>query len=458
MKFLTEEEANKVRAKLEKDMNKDLDPKEIEYTPKNVKDILREGYELIKHILEHYMDLNEQTRSIVALWTLGTYFHNNYNTYPYLFVNAMRGSGKTRLLKIIEAFANQGQLVNLITEATMFRTTGTLLLDEFEGVTRKGGDTLRELLNSAYKKGTKVFRMKKRKTAEGEEQVVEEFKPFRPIVMANIWGMEEVLGDRCINVLLEKSADKSKTLMVEDFTDMQVIAEIKKKLHEISLVSVVSCICSYEKNIGTKWNIWVKETTYNNIHTHNTQTTQNYIKLQEKEIEARNVEQMLKGNDVSNENYNELFQSIFDTGVDGRYLELFFPMFLLASDIDSETLKNTLEFAKKTVNERKMDESVESKDVAVYRLVAGLEPDKYYQVKELTNILKLIMGEGENDWLNSKWLGRALKRLVVVSKRKRTHHGQLVMLNVEKAIEKVEFFKPDEEVTELKGGMNNNGI
>ena len=43
--------------------------------------------------------------------------------------------------------------------------------------------------------------MKKKKTIEGEQQVVEEFEPYRPIIMANIWGMDEVLGERCIQLI-----------------------------------------------------------------------------------------------------------------------------------------------------------------------------------------------------------------------------------------------------------------
>jgi hypothetical protein len=41
----------------------------------------------------------------------------------------------------------------------MFRTTGTLAIDEFEGIQRKGTEALKELLNSAYKKGSVVKRL-----------------------------------------------------------------------------------------------------------------------------------------------------------------------------------------------------------------------------------------------------------------------------------------------------------
>jgi len=39
--------------------------------------------------------------------------------------------------------------------------------------------------------------------------VIEEFAVYCPIAMANIRGMENVLGDRCISLILEKSSKNS---------------------------------------------------------------------------------------------------------------------------------------------------------------------------------------------------------------------------------------------------------
>ena len=41
-------------------------------------------------------------------------------------------------------------------------------IDEFEGVGGKEKTAIRELLNSSYKRGTKIFRMKKQKTKDKE--------------------------------------------------------------------------------------------------------------------------------------------------------------------------------------------------------------------------------------------------------------------------------------------------
>lgn len=383
------------------------------FEPVPFKKQLKECYDTISNTLEYFMDIDEEVRNIVTLWIIGTYFHNNFQSYSYLFLNAMRGSGKTRLMRIINAYSKRGQMLTSLTEATMFRTVGTLCIDEFEGLGSKDKNSLRELLNSSYKKGSKVFRMKKKKSIDGEEQVVEEFEPYRPICMANIWGMEEVLGDRCITLVLEKSSDSSKINLVENFDDDEKNNYTKNLLNSLSQCSL--CRCSYEKNIYKDWNDYVK---YNYTNYTTTPTTLNYTKL-----------------------HHILFEKIIKSGIGGRYLELFLPLFLIANDIEDEILLDkTIEYAKGLVSERKSDEYNESQDVLVYRLVSK-ESNEFKPISEITNIFRLMLGEGNSDWLNSKWMGRALKRLNLVKEKRRMSEGMQVVLNVEKAIKKLEMFK-----------------
>jgi len=383
----------------------------------NVKEKLKEAYLNIMDLLDYYMDMPDDQKNIITLWVIGTYFHKNFNAFPYLFINAMRGSGKTRLLKIITAVAKQGQLLNSLTDAVLFRTVGTLGIDEFEGLGHKDKTSLRELLNSGYKKGTKVFRMKKKKSVDGEEQVVEAFEPYRPIVLANIWGMEEVLGDRCICVVLEKSLDSSKTKLIENFSDILHIKSTEMLLLEVSKCSLCSVVSP--ENIYKQWNDYVKS-----IYTLTTLTT----------ITTLNHTNYTKNNE-------ELFNKINETEVDGRHLELFLPLFLIASEIEGpEILEKTLKYAKRISQDKKMEELTESKDVMLYTLVSKEEPGKWKSVKALTSVFKLMIGE-ELEWLNSKWIGRALKRLNLVKEKRRVSDGIEVMLDIEKAKLKEKIFK-----------------
>jgi len=58
------------------------------------KKILRGVYGQIIDILKEYSDLEEHNYKIIALWIIGTYMHDQFSSYPYLFLNAMKGSGK----------------------------------------------------------------------------------------------------------------------------------------------------------------------------------------------------------------------------------------------------------------------------------------------------------------------------------------------------------------------------
>lgn len=373
---------------------------------------LRGIFEGIKKILKNYIDTKEENYSIIALWILGTWIHDCFPTYPYLFINAMKGSGKTRLLKLIKELSWQGDMLASLSEAVLFRTTGTLCIDEFEGVGGKDKNALRELLNTAYKKGGKVKRMKKKKTIFGEEQVVEEFSTFRPIVMANIWGMEEVLGDRCISIILEKSCNGIITRKIEDFEGDKNVQEIKEKLLKIAnLVSL--CRVVSQKNIYQEWNTYINNTT-----THTTLTTLNDI----------------------NDTTLYLFDKIWNTEIDGRNLELSLPLLLISEEIG--IFDGFIDVMKDLVENKKEDDNYESKDVMVFNLISGLIPGIFYKMKDLTAMFKQSINydEEEERWLNIKWLGKALKRLNLILEKKRMNDGREVVLDTKKAAEKLKLF------------------
>jgi len=385
---------------------------------KTLNETLGEQYENILNRLEYYLDMPEDYRKITALWVIGSYLHKDFETYPYLFFNAMRGSGKSRILKLITALCN-GSMMASLTEAVLFRTTGTLAIDEFESLGSKEKQALRELLNACYKKGIKICRMKKKKTMEGEQQVVEEFEPYRPIVMANIWGIEEVLGDRCITLVLEKSNDANFTKLVENFRDDETIKEIIRTFTTIqcSLCSVVS-----PQNIYIQWNNYIKAKYITTLHTLTTLTT-------------------LTPLTTSYDQYLEMFNKIDETNLDGRHLELYLPLFLIAKAIDPQLFEEILSISKKMIHEKRMEEYTESKDILMYNLISKQDEKHYYKVNELVNTFRLMVGDGEHDWLNAKWMGRALKRLNLHIDKRRVGDGIEVTLNIQKAKDKLELFK-----------------
>jgi len=373
---------------------------------------IKELYVGIKEILKEFVDTSEPNREIITLWILGTWMHKDFETYPYLFINAMKGSGKTRLLKLIKELSWQGDLLASLSEAVLFRTTGTLCIDEFEGVSGKDKNALRELLNTAYKKGGKVKRMRKKKSVDGEEQVVEEFSTFRPVVMANIRGMEEVLGDRCIPIILEKSDNKSITRKIENFDSHPKMLEIKENLINTNFwCSLVKCSCC--KTMYIEWNKYISTPIYT---THN--TTYNYTHI-------------------------HLFKKIDKTGIDGRNLELSFPLLILAEEIG--IIDDVIEILKNIIAEKKEEDMMEGRDVMLMSYVSKQEKNMWHKIKEILTVFGsgIAYDSDENHWLNSKWIGQALRRLNLIINKRRTGQGVEVILNIDKAKDKMKIFNPE---------------
>ncbi len=380
--------------------------KKIDTDPEKTKKELREHYFNIIKTLKKYCDIKEEYYQLIALWIIGTYFHNNFETFPYLFINAMKGSGKTRLLKLISSLALKGEILTSMSEAVLFRTKGSLCIDEFESVGRKGYENLMELLNTSYKRGSKVKRMRKAKTVDGEQQVVETFEVYRPIVLANIFGMDSVLGDRCISIILEKSSNKMITRLIEDFQNNIDILDISKGL--CSLCNVVTL-----QNIHTEWNNYLISGSFNYIST----DSYNYT------------------------NIHTLFKKIEESGIDGRNLEISFSLFIISSMIGDDVLDKAIETIKLIVIDRKTEEFTESRDVSFIDFVSQeINSEQFISVTIVTQKFKEFLNSSE-EWLNSKWVGRALRRLNLILKKRRITRGIEVVLDVPKAQDKIRMFK-----------------
>jgi len=381
---------------------------DLEGESEKLKGNLNDAYLNIIDILKDYCDLRDDYYPLVSIWIIGTYFHEQFESYPYLFLNAMRGSGKTRTLKLITKLSKDGEVQASLTEAVLFRTKGTLGLDEFEGVSRKGNENLRELLNAAYKKGTKVKRMKQQKTVSGNEQVVEEFNVYRPIVMANIYGQEEVLGDRCITLILERSSNTKITQKVEIYEYDEIFKETKKLLNGCSLCSVVTPVQRYRE-----WNNFVSSNYISTLTTNNTYNNINYI---------------------------QLFKSLNLLGASGRDLELVMPMLLISFEISEKAFKDTLNSISNYIKEKKEDQFAESKDISLIDFVSQYHYLSWVRVKKLDSEFRQFL-QSDEEWINTKWLGRALKRLNLIKEKRRQSGGIEVILNIEKAQDKIRMFK-----------------
>jgi len=391
---------------------------EKELTEEEIKAILNDVYPKIIKILKDYCDMKEDYYPLVSLWVIGTYFHKQFPTYPYLYFNAMKGSGKTRILKLLSNISHNGKLITSLSEAVLFRTASqsTFCLDEFERVAGKEKQALRELLNASYKRGMSVERAKKFSFKGNEGYKIEKYDLYCPIALANIWGMEDVLGDRCISLTLEKSDNPTITRILELFEENEEIEDIKLTL---------GSVCSVLAFVLQKYNVWnsyvrAKNSTLNNKTLLSTNTTQHY-------------------------KHYSFFDKIYDTGLNSRYLELFFPLFLLAELCGKMDV--VIEIAQKIVKEKKDVDIDENRDVSLIDFVANKEVSgNFVSLKEILKEFRehYTDDEDEGKWINSKWLGRALKRLSLIKDKRKVRGCRETILDIEKAKRKILMFKTSE--------------
>lgn len=377
------------------------------------KELFRECYRTIIDVLKEYCDLKEEYYPIISLWIIGTYIHKEFRTYPYLYFNAMRGSGKTRLLNLISYLSKNGKLLISMSEAVLFRTAkeSTLCIDEMERIGSKDKAALRELLNAAYKYGIKVQRAKKVKDKDSEKYEIEEFEVFCPVAMANIWGMDEVLGDRSLHLILEKSDNPQITRKLEIWDFLPLIQEVKKKL------GCIVCRNNTKKTIYKEWNRILSTHTL-----HTTHTTTNY---------THNTTLFIK-------------KVLEKSTLNSRSLELFFPLFIIA-DYCGE-LDKIIDISEDIVKEKKAEDIIENRDISLIDFVSGYEEDTkdFISIRQLIKeFKKFLMEESDEEikWLNSKWFGVALRRLRLVKHKRRQRKGVEIILDIEKAKDKIRMFK-----------------
>jgi hypothetical protein len=416
----------------------------------NLKLILGIVYEKIVNLLKVYVDMDEKYYKFTALWIIGTYFHDEFNTFPILHINAMRGSGKTRFLNLISALSKDGLVTTSLKEAVLFRLgKKTLCIDEFEGVGNKEFQNIRELLNSCYKKGLKVLRNKKVRRMEGETYEIEEFEPYKPVAIANIQGMEEILEDRSITIILEKSDDKLRTKLREDFENHPIVLEIKSEISKIQKNLVLFLL---KKGIIEGWNKYLfgkygDITTLTTLTTLTTQDIETYsVEMGWKNVVSGDYEKNEKSSQETTLNNLSIYNRIDDTGISGRNLELMLPFFELSSFLSDTLFEKTLLLAKQIIDEKKEREFIESRDVCFIDFIAHQGINRSFSpIKQITSDFKHYMAdeEGDEKWINPKWVGKALKRLKLAKDKKRASAGVEVMIDIDNAIKKMRLFQKE---------------
>jgi Protein of unknown function (DUF3631) len=128
---------------------------------------------------------------------------------PYLSINsAEKGSGKTRVLEVLEMLVHEPWLTGRATAAVLVRKIDdvkpTLLLDESDtafGGEKEYAEALRGVLNSGYRRSGTASCC----TGKGENMAYKDFETFCPKAIAGIGKLPDTVADRSIPIRLKRA-------------------------------------------------------------------------------------------------------------------------------------------------------------------------------------------------------------------------------------------------------------
>jgi len=343
-------------------------------------------YDTVNKAWRKYLELDEPYYDLLSLWIIGTYFFHLFNTYPYIYFGGIKRSGKTKALTLASVLSFNAIFSGNVSTSSIFRLIQsgrcTFLIDETEKLANPDrAQDFRGLLLCGYKKGSLIYRTEKTRR---EQHIPEAFEIFSPKMLANIQGLEDVLEDRCIPITMKRGRNRQ--------------------------------IINREVEINDPYWQELRDQLYILFLTHWEQVLECYQKLSE----------LGEHNELSEVTETIVSEKI---GLSGREFELWKPLLALASFFDqyvsvtslgsSHSLYSLiLDMAKRKTEEKNIESMTETGDyILAQALLSTVDMDGYYKVKDLRDWMARQFDE-EQKWLNTKWVGNALKRLGFVNKRR----------------------------------------
>jgi hypothetical protein len=312
----------------------------------------------IKEIFRAYIELCDQRLyDFLTLWSIGTYFYWLFNTYPYVYVGGISGSGKTKLLTLCSSICFNSISGADVSSACLFRliqsSKCSVFIDESEVLSNiYSRSDFRALLLSGYKKGLKVYR--NRRTADGNFEP-ESFELYSPKMLVNIEGLESVLGSRCINIIMQRGFNRKITAR-EVVIDYPIWQQIRDVIYPF----------------------------------------------------------LMKNWKAVRQAYNELEN---DTTLQNRDWELWKPILSIAHFFDSTTLFQDI---KALAVEKAAESQSASSDlyevVLVEALLSLVDNDGYYKVADIKR--EMVNNLEDHDYLSSRQIGNLLRRLGFIQSRR----------------------------------------
>ena len=322
---------------------------------------LKECYKAVNTQISHFIDLEDKRAvSFVALWVLGTYTYKLFNAFPYITLFGYKATGKTKMMDLCSFMSFNGQKSVGISAPALFRGTDglswSLFFDE-SGLLRnieKGGkskraDEIAPIILTGYKKGGIVPRIGSKESGFA----LEFYQTYCPKMFASTEEMDEILESRSVQIVM-RPADKATGKGEREPDEFKPIwTEIRTNILFATL---------------KEW---------------------------------RNIK----------ESYHNLENK---TELGNREWEICKPICAIAKQVlDDEEYKDLTDYFVETFS-RKKSEVNEKTDFEIIKALVRMDAwDVRLTIDQiLTEITTRLRGGMRPDWLNNKWFGRRVKKLI----------------------------------------------
>ena len=318
--------------------------------------------------------------SYISLWVMGTYLFMLFRYYPYVWLNAEKGSGKTLLMEILSKVAFNGELITNPTESVIFRDISnnliTMFIDEVEQLKKRDKDTygsLISLLNAGFSKAGIV----KRSESTPDGFVVRSYSAYSPKMFAGIGEIDDVLQDRTVRIPLLRKKDNE---TVQRYKETPGILELQAAIRDDLYVFAL-----------------------------------NYAKLVADSYEKESIAGIEGLSHLNN-----------------RELDIWEPVFLLASLVDKEYGNNNLTclmatLSRKSAEEKHQDNITQNETYKILNLlktmpddVIPISEDDDIRVYEAEHVFNYFKKSDDFDWIEkTNVLTRRLKKVKMASEQRR---------------------------------------
>jgi Protein of unknown function (DUF3631) len=153
---------------------------------------------------------DEHASVAVTLWAAHAHMVEYFHTTPRLvLLSPEAGSGKTRVLEVLDLLVPESMFCLSASPAAVFRTLAnaqiTLLADEVDTIFSRhgkdeGNEDLRALLNAGYKRGATIPR------CVGPRHEVQHFQVFAATALAGLGDLPDTVMSRSIIIRMKKRA------------------------------------------------------------------------------------------------------------------------------------------------------------------------------------------------------------------------------------------------------------